>query len=56
MRRITFFTAVSLDARIAGKKGEVDLLFMDQDYGLNEFFPGIDSVMMVKMYRSNGLN
>ena len=46
VRRITFFSAMSLDARIAGPKGEVDWLFMDQDYGLNEFFSGIDAVLI----------
>ena len=46
VRRITFFSAMSLDARIAGPKGEVDWLFMYQDYGLNDFFSGIDTVLI----------
>lgn len=46
MRRVTHYAAMSLDARIAGPKGEVDWLFMDQDYGLNEFFAGIDTVLI----------
>lgn len=46
MRRVTHYAAMSLDARIAGPKGEVDWLFMDQDYGLNEFFAGIDAVLI----------
>lgn len=46
MRKITFFAAMSLDGKIAGPKGEVDWLFMDQDYGLNDFFSGIDTVLI----------
>ena len=46
LRRIKYFAAMSLDAFIAGPDGEVDWLFMDQDYGLNDFFAGIDTVLI----------
>jgi len=38
MRKVKYFVANSLDNFIARKDGAVDWLFMDGDYGMNEFF------------------
>ena len=38
--------ALSLDGFIAGQNGEYDWCFTDQDYGMKEFFTGIDTVLM----------
>lgn len=46
MRKIILFIASSLDGFIAGKSGEIDWLFTDQDYGYTEFFKAIDVVIM----------
>src|SRR5262245_37441738 len=44
MRKILLQLAVSLDGYIEGPNGEYDWCFMDQDYGMSEFFKRIDSV------------
>ena len=46
MRKVIHFVAMSLDAYIAGPKGEVDWLFMDQDYGMKRFFASIDTALI----------
>lgn len=46
MRKIILGLAVTLDGYIEGPKGEYDWCFTDQDYGLNEFFAGIDAVLI----------
>lgn len=46
MRKIILFIAASLDGFIAGKSGEIDWLFTDQDYGYIEFFKTIDVVIL----------
>jgi dihydrofolate reductase len=42
MRLIKYFVASSLDNFISRKDGSVDWLFMDQDYGMAEFFASVD--------------
>ena len=44
MRKLVLQLAVSLDGYIEGPNGEYDWCFMDQDYGMSEFFKRIDSV------------
>jgi dihydrofolate reductase len=44
MRKLILQVAVSLDGYIEGPNGEFDWCFMDQDYGMSEFFQRIDSV------------
>lgn len=44
MRKLILQLAVSLDGYIEGPNGEYDWCFMDQDYGMTEFFNRIDSV------------
>lgn len=46
MRKIVLGLAVSLDGFIEGPNGEFDWCFTDQDYGLSDFFAGIDTVFM----------
>jgi dihydrofolate reductase len=46
MRKVILQLAVSLDGYIEGPNGEYDWCFMDQDYGMSEFFSRIDSVFM----------
>ncbi len=46
MRKVILFIASSLDGFIAGKLGEIDWLFSDQDYGYTEFFGRVDTVIM----------
>lgn len=46
MRKIILFIASSLEGYIARKNGEIDWLFTDQDYGYNEFFQDVDTVLM----------
>ncbi len=46
MRDIILFIASSLDGFIARPDGSVDWLFMDNDYGYNEFYRSIDVVLM----------
>lgn len=46
MRKIILGLAVSLDGFIEGPNGEYDWCFMDQDYGMSDFFKRIDAVFM----------
>jgi dihydrofolate reductase len=46
MRKIILEVAVSLDGFIEGPKGEYDWCFMDQDYGLSDFFKKVDALFM----------
>lgn len=46
MRKIRLFIAASLDGYIARISGEVDWLFTDQDYGYNDFFAEVETVLM----------
>jgi dihydrofolate reductase len=46
MRRIKYFVANSLDGFISRPDGGVDWLFMDQDYGMAEFFRSVDVAVM----------
>lgn len=43
MRKLILGLAITLDGFIEGPNGEYDWCFTDQDYGLNEFFKGIDA-------------
>ena len=44
MRKLILQLAVSLDGYIEGPNGEYDWCFVDQDYGMTEFFKRVDSV------------
>lgn len=46
MRKLILGLAVTLDGYIEGPNGEFDWCFTDQDYGLNEFFSGIDAIFI----------
>ena len=46
MRKLILQLAVSLDGYIEGSNGEYDWCFMDQDYGMSQFFKRIDSMFM----------
>lgn len=46
MRKIILFVATSLDNYIAREDGQVNWLFMDQDYGYNAFHASIDTTLM----------
>jgi dihydrofolate reductase len=46
MRKIILGLAVSLDGFIEGPNGEYDWCFQDQDYGLSDFFKGIDTAFI----------
>jgi dihydrofolate reductase len=46
MRKLILGLAISLDGYIEGPNGEFDWCFTDQDYGLNEFFTGIDAMFI----------
>ena len=46
MRKIVLQLAVSLDGFIEDAKGQFDWCFVDQDYGMSEFFNRIDSTFM----------
>ena len=46
MRKVILAVAVSLDGFIEGPNGEYDWCFIDQDYGLNEFFKRIDTIFV----------
>ena len=45
MRKIKYFVANSLDG-FSRRDGSVDWLFMDQDYGMAEFFQSVDVAVM----------
>lgn len=46
MRKVILSLAVSLDGFIEGPNGEYDWCFTDQDYGMSEFFSGVDAVFL----------
>lgn len=46
MKQVILFIATSLDGFIAGKKGELDWLFTDADYGYKNFLASIDTTLM----------
>lgn len=46
MRKLILGLAVTLDGYIEGPNGEYDWCFTDQDYGLNEFFAGVDTIFI----------
>lgn len=46
MRKVILQVAVSLDGLIEGPNGEFDWCFMDQDYGMNDFFQQIDALFI----------
>jgi dihydrofolate reductase len=46
MRKVILGLAITLDGYIEGPNGEFDWCFTDQDYGLNEFFTGIDAIFI----------
>jgi len=46
MRKVILNLAVSLDGYIEGPNGEYDWCLTDQDYGMSEFFAGIDTIFI----------
>jgi dihydrofolate reductase len=46
MRLVKYFVASSLDSYISRKDGTMDWLFMDQDYGMRDFFASVDVAVM----------
>ncbi len=55
MRLVKYFVASSLDNFISRKDGGVDWLFMDQDYGMKEFFASVDVAVMGRKTYSKAL-
>ena len=46
MRKLSYFVACSLDGYIATPDRRVDWLFQDGDYGYEEFYEKVDTVLM----------
>ncbi|HET7456988.1 MAG TPA: dihydrofolate reductase family protein [Gemmatimonadaceae bacterium] len=46
MRRVRYFVAMSLDARLAGPNGEIDWLFSGGHHGAEEFFAACDTALL----------
>lgn len=46
MGKVVLYSASSLDQFIARKNGDVDWLFTEGDYGYNEFYQTVDTVIM----------
>lgn len=46
MRLVKYFVASSLDSYVSRKDGSVDWLFLDQDYGMKDFFASVDVAVM----------
>lgn len=55
-RRIILYIASSLDGFIARRDGSVDWLFSDQDYGYQEFFDSIDTVIVGRITYEQSLS
>lgn len=45
-RKVCVFIAISLDGRIAGPNDDISWLSQDQDYGYEDFYEEIDTVVM----------
>lgn len=45
-RRVQLFIATSLDQKIARRDGGIDWLFTDQDYGYDDFYAGVETLLM----------
>jgi dihydrofolate reductase len=46
MRKIVLFIATSIDGFIAGKNGDTSWLFTNGDFGYNDFYSSIDTIVM----------
>jgi dihydrofolate reductase len=46
LREVNLFIAASLDGYIAGPNDNLNWLFTDQDYGYNQFYDSIDTIIM----------
>ncbi len=46
MRQLILYTAISLDGYIADPNSGTDWIFIDEDYGFEDFKKGIDTAMM----------
>lgn len=46
MRKVTLYIACSLDGFIARKDGSIDWLFNDADYGYQEFYDSVDTLLI----------
>ncbi|GAA4451206.1 dihydrofolate reductase family protein [Nibrella saemangeumensis] len=46
MRKLILFIATSLDGYIARTNGEVDWLLADEDFGYEEFYQSVDTVLL----------
>ena len=46
MRKILLYITTSLDGYIAGPSGEIDWLIEEGDFGYDDFYAGVDTVLM----------
>jgi dihydrofolate reductase len=56
MSKVILYIATSLDNCIARKNGDVSWLFTDQDYGYEEFYQSIDTIIMGRNTYDHVLN